>query len=111
MEGKTVTVIMPEGMYRELTEYVALLSAKPLRSGRTRTVSPEHALVMAAMLYIEEYLYQQKAQLGAAGRVSCSPPDCREGSGVGPTAKEPGRRCRVSGGGRPLMLCLCPAQR
>lgn len=61
MEERELTVTMPEGMHQELMEYAALLSAKPFRSGRTRTVSPEHALVMAAMLYIEEYLYQRKS--------------------------------------------------
>lgn len=60
MEERGLTVTMPEGMHRELMEYVALLSAKPFRSGRTWTVSPEHALVMAAMMYIDAYLYQRK---------------------------------------------------
>ena len=60
MEGKTVTVAMPERMHRELAEYAALLSAQPLRSGRTREYSLEDTLLLAAMAYIDEYLYRQK---------------------------------------------------
>lgn len=36
MEGKALTVVMPEWMCRDLTEYAALLSAKPRRNGKTR---------------------------------------------------------------------------
>lgn len=83
MEEIKVTVVLTEGLYQELTEYAALLSAKPYRNGRTRAISLEHALIVAAMLYIEDYLYRQRQSLTAGG-VSCSPPVWREGSGVGP---------------------------
>ena len=47
MESKTLTVVMPERMHRELAEYAALLAAKPLRRGRTREYSLEDALLLA----------------------------------------------------------------
>ena len=53
MESKTLTVVMPERMHRGLVKYAALLSAKPLRSGRTREYSLEDALLLAAMAHIE----------------------------------------------------------
>ena len=82
MESKTLTVVMPERMYRELAEYAALLSAKPLRSGRTREYSLEDALLLAAMIYIDDYLYRQRQNVPLGG-VSSSPSVSREGSGVG----------------------------
>ena len=60
MESKTLTVVMPERMHRELAEYAALLAAKPLRSGRRREYSLEDALLLAAMIYIDEYLFQHR---------------------------------------------------
>ncbi|CVK21877.1 hypothetical protein [Sporomusa sphaeroides] len=83
MAGITLTVTMPEGMYRDLAEYAALLSVKPRRSGGTRPVSVEDALLLAAMLYIDDCLYRQR-QAVAAGGVAPSPPGSREGPGVGP---------------------------
>ena len=67
MESKTLTVVMPERMHRELAEYAALLAAKPLRRGRTREYSLEDALLLAAMAHIEEYLFQQKNSQGRGG--------------------------------------------
>ncbi len=61
MAGKTVTVVMTERMYGQLAAYAAVLSAKPRRNGKTREVSVEDALLLAVMLYIEEYLYRQEA--------------------------------------------------
>ncbi|WP_054261060.1 MULTISPECIES: hypothetical protein [Sporomusaceae] len=73
MAGKTVTVVMTERMYGQLAKCAAVLSAKPRRNGKTREVSVEDALLLAAMLYIEEYLYRQED--GRSGpAVSCSPP-------------------------------------
>jgi len=60
MESKTLTVVMPERMYQELAKYAALQSAKPLRSGRRREYSLEDALLLAAMIYIDEYLFQHR---------------------------------------------------
>lgn len=74
MEGKTVTVVMTERMYGELAAYAALLSAKPRRSGKTREYSVEDALLLAAMLYIDDYLYRQEAGQAERPPVSCSPP-------------------------------------
>jgi len=62
VEGKTVTVTMTERMYRELAEYAALLAAKPLQSGRKREYSLEDALLLAAMIYIDEYLFQRRGK-------------------------------------------------
>lgn len=74
MEGKTVTVVMTERMYGELAAYAALLSAKPRRSVKTREYSVEDALLLAAMLYIDDYLYRQEAGQAERSPVSCSPP-------------------------------------
>lgn len=59
--GKTVTVVMTERMYGQLAKYAAVLSAKTRRNGTTREVSVEDTLLLAAMMYIEEYLYRQEA--------------------------------------------------
>lgn len=74
VEGKTVTVVMTERMYGELAAYAAVLSAKPRRNGKTREVSVEDTLLMAAMIYIEDYLYRQEAGQAERPPVSCSPP-------------------------------------
>ena len=59
--GKTVTVVMTERMYGELAAYAAALSAKPRQRGKTREVSVEDALLLASMMYIDDYLCQQEA--------------------------------------------------
>lgn len=74
MEGKTVTVVMPERKHRELAEYAALLSAKPMRSVRTRKYRLEDALLLAAMLYIEADLYQERRDQEPRLSVASSPP-------------------------------------
>lgn len=58
--GKAVMVVMTERMCGQLAKYAAVLSAKPRRDGTTREVSVENTLLLAAMLYIEEYLYRQE---------------------------------------------------
>ncbi|SDF75387.1 hypothetical protein [Sporomusa acidovorans] len=60
MESKRLAVAMPERMHRELAKFAALLPAKPLKSGRTREYSLEDALLLAAMIYIDDYLYRQR---------------------------------------------------
>lgn len=62
MADITLTVVVPEGMYRDLAEYAALLSAKPRRNGGIRQVSVEDALLLTAMSYIDDYLYRQRRQ-------------------------------------------------
>ena len=66
MESKTLTVAVPERMHRELAGYAALLSAK------TAQERPD-ALLLAAMIYIDDYLYRQQQNVPLGG-VSSSPP-------------------------------------
>ena len=56
MVRKTVMVVMTERMYEQLAKYAASLSARPRRSGRLKEYSLEDALLLAAMLYMDNYL-------------------------------------------------------
>lgn len=69
-----MTVVLTERMYGELAAYAALLSARPMRRGQRREYSPEDALLLAAMLYIEECLYQERRAQASRPPVAGSPP-------------------------------------
>ena len=68
-----MTVVMTERMYGELAAYAAFLSAKPRRNGKTREYGVGDALLLAAMVHIDDCLYRQR-QDAPAGGVSYSPP-------------------------------------